>query len=655
MDFLLNPDNPGHRLHKITNPAGKIYSISAGMDIRIIVRKDAGATLFLYVDHHDKAYSWAKRRKIEVHPVTGAAQIVELEEVIQEEIRIIRRDIVAPAIFAGESDDYLLSLGIPVGYLETVKSVDEDGFVELFERLPDEALEALMKIQDGKRPKPRPTAAAGADPFAHPDARRRFWIATDEEALSQALEAPWEQWLAFLHPSQQAAVEKRYKGPARISGGAGTGKTVVAIHRAAHLARNSSGGRLLLTTYSRNLAGRLSDSLDLLMGAGSKNRARIDVIHVHKLAHDIVDEHLNKEWKLAYDEEVREFFGEQAKELPDWANRRFLKNEWDEVIDYWELRSFAGYRDVERRGRGRALSPKQRKEIWPAFEELWNKLKDENSFTWAGLCRMAGDILNEKRSYPYRHVIVDEAQDLGPLELGFVARLAAESPQALFFAGDPGQQIYCYPFDWHSVGVDVRGRETRLEVNYRTSAEIMRFADRILPEDEIPFEGDPEERSSVSLLSGPEPEVKLFETVEEEVEAVSAWILALKDQGVGPQEIALFGRSISVLKDRALPAIKMAGEEGVRISPSDDADTSHINYGTFHSAKGLEFRAVALLGCEKGKLPHKRLIGKMQSEGAREEMRARERHLFYVGCTRPREHLLVTGVGEMTEFLEGSD
>lgn len=125
--------------------------------------------------------------------------------------------------------------------------------------------------------------------------------------------------------------------------------------------------------------------------------------------------------------------------------------------------------------------------------------------------------------------------------------------------------------------------------------------------------------------------------------------------GSGPQEIVLSGGSNSVLKKRALPANKKAGEKGVRISPSDDADTSHINYGTFHSAKGLEFRAVALLGCEKGKLPHKRLIGKMQSEGAREEMKARERHLFYVGCTRPREHLLVTGVGEMTEFLKGDD
>ena len=140
-DFMLSPESPGHRLHKInTGKDRRFASISVSMDIRIIVLKDAERILFLYVDHHDKAYQWAERRRCEVHPVTGSAQIVEVEEVIREEVRVIERTIEAP-LLANEDDGYLLSLGIPETWLSIVKHFDEDSLMEMLDRLPEEAAE----------------------------------------------------------------------------------------------------------------------------------------------------------------------------------------------------------------------------------------------------------------------------------------------------------------------------------------------------------------------------------------------------------------------------------------------------------------------------------------------------------------------------------
>ena len=288
------------------------------MNLRVIVLRDKGRILFCYVSHHDDAYNWAKRRRVEVHPVTGAAQLVELEEVIREQVTYVQHEAVKSPIFISEEDNYLLSLGVPEAWLERIKQIDADGLLEILDRLPEEAAEALFRLANGERPEQgtQQKIAKDTDPFTHPDAQRRFWVTSDEQALKQALNYPWDQWTIFLHPSQRDAVERNFGGPVRISGSAGTGKTVVALHRAVFLARKFESARVLLTTYSRPLVASLEEGLDKLVGMTGNLRQRIRVEHLHKLAHEIASSTKDFLFAPVHPKELDRFFDAATSKYP---------------------------------------------------------------------------------------------------------------------------------------------------------------------------------------------------------------------------------------------------------------------------------------------------------------------------------------------------
>jgi hypothetical protein len=330
MQFWMNPDVPGHRLHPLDMRERRFHSISPNMDLRVIVFREGDRHVLMYVDHHDAAYRWAERRTVATHPVTGTAQIVEFDEVVRAEMppssRAPQYDPASP-LFAGEDNDYLLSLGVPPVYLDALRGVcNDDDLLALLDRLPEEAQEALIALATGERPIARP--APTPDPFAHPDAQRRFWIAADETAL----ERPWEEWLVFLHPTQRGAAERNFNGPARVSGSAGTGKSVVAMHRAAYLARLSTGGRLLLTTFSKTLASRLSDGMDKLLGAASEARRRVEVLHLHEYAKSRLDRR-GRHLAIADAEEIKERLHAARGELDPRFTGSFLSAEWEAVVD----------------------------------------------------------------------------------------------------------------------------------------------------------------------------------------------------------------------------------------------------------------------------------------------------------------------------------
>ena len=252
------------------------------LDLRIILHRAGENVVLCYVDNHDDAYRWAERRRLETHPTTGAAQLVELREVIQE-IAVpvyVEEETQAPPkaqLFSHVPDDQLLGYGVPVEWLEDVKAATEDSMLDLADHLPAEAAEALLELAVGKTPQPSLPAPSGADPFAHPDALRRFRVMRNVEELAEALEYPWEKWTIFLHPAQLGLVERTYNGPARVSGSAGTGKTVVALHRAAFLAKSTPGSRVLLTTFSDALANLLRTKLQMLIDQEVQPDGRIVV------------------------------------------------------------------------------------------------------------------------------------------------------------------------------------------------------------------------------------------------------------------------------------------------------------------------------------------------------------------------------------------
>ena len=247
-DLQLNPANPGMSFHKLAKAKDKnFWSVRGGSDIRLIVHKSDASLLLCYVDHHDKAYSWAERRKVEAHPKTGAAQLVEIRETVKEVVVPVyvqatlalaaESDHEPRLLFAGVPDEELLGYGVPAEWLADVKQATEDTLLVLAEHLPAEAAEALLELATGGKPHVSVQAKASTSPFDHPDAQRRFRVMTNVEELQRALDFPWEKWTVFLHPEQRQWVERSYTGPARVSGSAGTGKTIVALHRAAYLAR----------------------------------------------------------------------------------------------------------------------------------------------------------------------------------------------------------------------------------------------------------------------------------------------------------------------------------------------------------------------------------------------------------------------------------
>ena len=248
-DLQMNPENPGHSFHKLDRAQDKnFWSVRVNRDIRIIVHRSKSSLLLCYVDHHDDAYKWAEKRKLETHPKTGAAQLVEIRERV-EEIRVpyyVNVEVEAPSkplLFDKIEDDDLLGYGVPSEWIADVKSANEDTILELVDHLPSEASEALIEIAVGGKPQPPISVPPQVDPFEHPDAQRRFRVMSDVEDLERALDFPWEKWTIFLHPAQQELVEKDFNGPARVSGSAGTGKTIVALHRAVHLARANPESR----------------------------------------------------------------------------------------------------------------------------------------------------------------------------------------------------------------------------------------------------------------------------------------------------------------------------------------------------------------------------------------------------------------------------
>ena len=281
-DLQLDPTSNGLSFHKLDRAKDtNFWSVRVNADLRIIVHRTAANILLVYVDHHDDAYKWAERRKIERHPTTGAMQLVEVRERV-EEVEIFKpRDVpVAPTptarpaarLFDNLRKFELMAFGVPEEWVNDVRAATEDTLFDIIGHLPQEAQEALLKLAVGEKPEPPAPAPVEADPFAHPDAQRRFRVLNNVEELQQALDYPWDRWAVFLHPAQRDLVERTFSGPARVSGSAGTGKTIVALHRAVHLARANSEATVLLTTFSKPLANSLQMKLATLVGGDPEAR-----------------------------------------------------------------------------------------------------------------------------------------------------------------------------------------------------------------------------------------------------------------------------------------------------------------------------------------------------------------------------------------------
>jgi hypothetical protein len=690
-DLQLDPSRPGLQFHRIDKSKDQnFWSIRVSADIRIIVHKTASSFLLCYVDHHDEAYDWATRRRIEAHPKTGAIQIVEVRERVEEiaptlplmhpEQAAATQSTPANFIFRSLSNDDLLGLGVPADWIEDVQKADEDGFLELAAHLPGEAAERLLRFATGEAFVPVGRAEtrdhmpevlslkfetglvvpalvqgqpASADPYAHPDTQRRIRTIENAEDLERALDAPWERWSVFLHPSQRSIVEQDFSGPARVAGSAGTGKTVVALHRTARLATDHNDARILLTTFSQPLANMLKRKLEVLIGRDASVIPRVSVIRYRGVAEELYQLAFGRRPHVAIEDIVRAVLLKAAETLQVAEfTERFLVSEWSNVVDAWQIDSAEAYAAVPRLGRKNRMGPKQRARLWPVFEAARASLNKRGVQTWAQIFAEVTRHFAGRDEKPFSHIVVDEAQDLGVPELRLLAVIAPAGPNALFFAGDLGQRIFQQPFSWKSLGVDVRGRSQVLKVNYRTSHQIRRAADRLLPKVVRDVDGLEEERfGTISVFNGPEPVVTIHPTAAAEIEAVAKWIDEAVMAGILPSEIGLFVRTSNELS-RARAAVQSSGHEVVELFEHDSGPVTGISIGTMHLGKGLEFKAVAVIACDDEVLPLQARVEAVADEVDLDDVYETERQLLYVACTRARDRLFVSGVTPASEFLK---
>ncbi len=527
-DLQMNQANAGMSFHRLDKAKDKnFWSVRVSSDIRLIVHKTESSLLLCYVDHHDKAYAWAERRKLETHPKTGAAQLVEVREMVQEimvPIYVTQEQPAPPKplIFAGILDDELLAYGVPPEWLKDVKAANEDTLLILADRLPNEAAEALLELATGGNPQVAPVAEPETDPFEHPDAQRRFRVMTNVEELERALEFPWEKWMIFLHPVQRVLVERTFSGPARVAGSAGTGKTIVALHRAVFLARRNPNARVLLTTFSDTLANALRFRLRRLIQNQPSLAERLEVHSLAEIGRRLGEACLGR-IKTAEPSAIRALLKQYSQGVTESRfSPAFLWDEWLNMVDAWQLQSWDEYRDVKRLGRKTRLAEKQRKILWAIFEQVKRQLEAQWLLTPATVFFKTAEQLCDRKNPPFDYTVIDEAQDVGVPELRFLAALGGDRPDSLFFAGDLGQRIFQQPFSWKALGVDVRGRSHTLRINYRTSHQIRRQTDRLLPFELSDVDGNAEDRrGTVSVFNGPEPEIRIFDSEQEEIAAVA--------------------------------------------------------------------------------------------------------------------------------------
>ena len=627
-DFQLDPSQASFSMHKVDRGRDpNLWTARVNRDIRMVVHKKGGDTLLAWVGHHDNAYRWAETRRIENHPKTGAVQIVEARETIEDVItkRYVEEAILKPRLFSDETDDVLLSWGVPTDWLETVRDATEDTVLEIALHLPGEAQEALMAAATGERPVTVPPEEI-ADPWDHPDALRRFRTVENIDELKRALDSPWEKWSVFLHPAQQEFVDRNFNGPARVVGSAGTGKTVVALHRAARLAKGNT--RVLLTTFNRRLADQLSEKIALV--SDQTTRGNIDVAPLDGL---IVRMHAERfdETEIVDEQTLRQMLVQAALANKIDVDPDFLFDEWRLIIDAWDVRDAVTYKELPRLGRKVRMIASRRDALWEVFSSVRLALAHRKLTTEA---QLAHD-LRQSGEFPYTHVVIDEAQDISVPELMLLGAAVGSLPNGLFFAGDIGQRIFRAPFPWTAAGVDVRGRSRSLKVNYRTSHQIRLQSEKLLPETLIEADGAAESRLGVtSVFEGPAPQIQSFENRDLEIAALKEWLNGYSKQGINPNEMAILVRqsaSVASLEDQiSIPDLVIM---------------------SMHEAKGSEYRVVAIACLDHNILPDERRILAAKDESQLDEVMTTERHLLYVAATRARDYLWMSGVEPVSEFL----
>jgi hypothetical protein len=664
--FKANPKSPGINYEKIHDVRDdKVRTVRIDQKYRaVVLRPDQGDVYILaWVDNHDEAMAWARKRVFEINPVTGALQIINVTEAEQAVLpRTGKKK--TPGLMCEFEDDLLLSFGLPDILLPAVRAVrTHDDLLALNKHLPAECAEALTWLAEGIPPEEIRAAVAQpkvekvdtgdlAAALVNPDTRRRFVTIRSDKDLTAILDAPLEKWRVFLHPSQEKLVAKKFNGPTKVTGGAGTGKTVVAMHRAKHLASNvfpEKPDRIFFTTFTANLAQNVEQILSTLC---PECMDRLEVIHLHAWAVRFLRDH-GMTVEIASPETIEQCWEEAVLEADDLSwDVGFFRQEWEQVVQANGVQTQDEYLRVPRLGRGRTVSRPQRARIWKVFEHYRHALGKRGQQEWLEVIQTARRYLEEKKAKPpYRAVVVDESQDFHNEEWKLIRALVPAGVNDLFLVGDAHQRIYGRKVVLSRCGIATQGRSSTLRINYRTTEQIRAWAVAMLEGmavDDLDGQAD-EEKGYMSLLSGPKPECHRFSSAEEEQEFLGKTLKEIL-KARPADEICLVARTAKLIKDNYQALLKSLGIEHVVLDKSKEGSRGGVRLATMHRVKGLEFPVMILAGVNNKVMPLR--IATVEGDPtAKKEDEDRERSLLFVAATRARDQLIVTSWGTPSPFL----
>ncbi|MEC8860272.1 MAG: UvrD-helicase domain-containing protein [Pseudomonadota bacterium] len=675
--FRANPQASGINYEKINDAANDGYrSVRIDQNYRgIVMKPDTGNVyLLLWVDKHDDAYDWARRHKIQVNPETGSLQLYEAVH-LEPETRLEPEEVHAQSAtepLIQVRDRELLRLGVPEDRLVNVQALRSQLELDLLEsKLPVEVFEALCFLAEGlpldevleEYALPDGPAKVDTTDFdaalARTQSQRRFRVIEDDQELQRMLDAPLEQWRVFLHPTQRKLVERHWNGPVRVLGGAGTGKTVVAMHRARWLVKHvlQPGEKLLFTTFTRNLAADIEVNLRKI--CSSEQMQKIEVTNIDAWVSRFLKREKHPANIVYSGMDLYERCWSRAMQLADpelTLPDTFYEEEWQRVVLPQRIITRQDYFKASRIGRGVALSRKQRAMLWPVFEEMRLQLHQAGAMCSEDAVYTVLDMLDDGTAVrPYRAAVVDEAQDFGAESLRLIRALVPDGKQDdLMVVGDGHQRIYGRKAVLGQCGINIRGRGRKLRINYRTTEQIRRFATAVLEGidvDDLDDGNDPI-TGYRSLIMGEPPVLRGFSDAAEEAEWVVNEIQQLVSNGVSANEICVVGRTQIQLRS-VIEKLKSAGVENYAISrdSTDKASIPGVRLANMHRIKGLEFRIMFLVGINAGVVPLELSLDGTEDPVEKRAREFNERALLHVAGTRAVNGLYITWYGELSRLI----
>lgn len=713
-----DPTNPSLHIEPIANSADRrVRTGRINSKYRAILFElhGKGESHYVLIDvlNHDDAYELAGRATLRINPVTGVTELLQqapattkadIDAEIESRAQAIAAEKVAQALVEHQAEtpgSILAARGIteevltdelglsPTAarivftastdieaqeLLEVGPAWESDAVIGLLAGLSIEEIREELQLSKATADEPEDDKLIAG--MGSPAARMEFVFAPGEDELRTIIESgSFDQWRIFLHPSQEAAVRANHSGSARVLGGAGTGKTVVVVHRTNHLLEQNPSARVLLTTFTRELANSLKSQMNLLnpqfKEASTHGAPGLWIAHVDAMVQRVIDNAQRAEIAAAFKEVLglkytatpKPLGGEEEKVweeaaitsgsglAPEKLNPTFLSQEYSTVILTHGIKDERSYLRISRSGRGTPLTRAERKIIWAIVEAFHFKCMAAGRFPFPAVASIAAGILDHRGGTRFfDHVLIDEAQDFHAGHWRFLRACVAKGPNDIFLAEDSHQRIYGQRLVLSHYGIETRGRAScRLRVNYRTTAENLAYASAILDGTEW-FSSDNELDNLDgyrSVRHGPNRILLQSANQAEEAVKLAEYITAwTKD------EHATIG-VLTTTNRRRSSIIAQLAERGIHANDRRDANTvahSPVSVMTMHNAKGLEFTHVILLDVNDKALPQQfRIRGLAPAE--RKDALQQQRALLYVAASRARDQLLVSVVGTPSSLL----